>query len=581
MNAERQRGRRNTEHIIQRLPSLIRRAFFVGDSKAFAVTQQTIFSVVVLLTMSLLIIFRPSMQLQFIEIVAIIFGIALILFATTAALLIPKKKMGLKFHIMLPVLDLVALGILRIATMPDGGPLSVLALFPAIWLVTQFRWWGVVFAFVGATVAISVPTIALSDTPVDLPQFILYSALPIAVLMVSTLVVGLHERLTASRLRTVRALHREEALSDDAKRTARLLSSIGQSLSVGVLVIDRCGNDMMWNEAQRKIHRLVSPESNFDRTEAGHLIFYPDGVTPIPVDQRPAYRAMRGERFDNLLFCAGEAGESQRVVSVSARIVLDEDGEHEATVLIFNDVTETQKIIRAREEFIATVSHELRTPLTSIIGYAELAVDDIDDEPEAPIASSPIPGYLDVIRRNAEQLSVLVEDLLLEQQARQGKLQLRLQMTELDKFVRKTVQSLQPAALEKGITLTAETGRTPALIADPQRISQVLDNLISNAVKYTQYGGKVTVSTVTEDTHVDMEVNDNGPGLSKNEVDQLFTPFFRSDSALQSSAKGAGLGLAVAKSIVEAHGGHISIDTTPGVGTTFRIRIPRDSRELT
>jgi len=232
------------------------------------------------------------------------------------------------------------------------------------------------------------------------------------------------------------------------------------------------------------------------------------------------------------------------------------------------DADELRELDRMKDEFISLVSHELRTPLTSIRGYVELLQEDgsLSDEQQR---------YLGVVDRNTGRLLDLVSDLLFLAQADAGKLAFELRPVELDLLVDECVEAAQPAADAKGIELVRLTKELPSpLQGDPARLAQVLDNLVSNALKFTPAGGRVQVRLSTADGVALIEVEDTGVGLAENEQEQLFERFFRSSRAFESAIPGTGLGLAIAKTIVERHGGRIGLESTVDVGTTVRVELP-------
>ena len=223
---------------------------------------------------------------------------------------------------------------------------------------------------------------------------------------------------------------------------------------------------------------------------------------------------------------------------------------------------------RLKDEFISLVSHELRTPLTSIRGYVELLQEDgrLTEEQER---------YVGVVDRNSARLLDLVSDLLFLAQVDAGKLAFELQPVELDIVVAECVEASQPAATAKDIELVSSTQRLPApLQGDPARLAQVLDNLVSNALKFTPAGGRVEVRLSAADGVALIEVEDTGLGLAEDEREQLFERFFRSSRAAENAIPGTGLGLAIAKTIVERHGGRIQLESTIDVGTTVRVELP-------
>ena len=222
---------------------------------------------------------------------------------------------------------------------------------------------------------------------------------------------------------------------------------------------------------------------------------------------------------------------------------------------------------RLRDEFVAVVSHELRTPLTSILGFLDLIEDDGDGE-----LSTDQKMHFDVIRRNAGRLLYLVSDLLLIAESDDG-MRLDVQAVDLKALARDSVEAARVAAEKKRIELMLSDA--PAqLHGDPLRLAQLLDNLISNAIKFTPEGGRVTVTTSSHDGRASLEVSDSGIGIAPADHEQIFERFFRSQAARKNAVKGAGLGLAITKAIVDAHGGSISVESEVGSGTSFRVDLP-------
>ncbi len=221
-----------------------------------------------------------------------------------------------------------------------------------------------------------------------------------------------------------------------------------------------------------------------------------------------------------------------------------------------------------KDEFIALVSHELRTPLTSIRGYVEL----IEDDPLLPGPERR--AFLQVIDRNADRLQRLVEDLLLAAQAEANSLRLRFEELDLAKLVVDCVEASAPHAALRNITVACTVEAAPIVSGDPGRLAQVVDNLLSNALKFTPEDGGIEVRVSQDATTALLEVADSGPGIPEDEQRGLFERFFRSERAQREAVAGVGLGLSIAKSLVEAHGGRITVQSTEGEGTTFAVHLP-------
>jgi signal transduction histidine kinase len=221
---------------------------------------------------------------------------------------------------------------------------------------------------------------------------------------------------------------------------------------------------------------------------------------------------------------------------------------------------------RLKDEFVALISHDLRTPLTSITGYVELALeDDLSDE---------VRGFLDVVARNAERLLGLVNDLLFVARLQAGEMSLERADVDLADVVRDAVHALEPRAAAKGITLTCTVDSVPALRADGGRVLQVLDNLVSNAVKFTPEGGSVQVSVGRGSGCVAIEVTDSGIGIAPEDQRRLFERFYRAEDAVERQVPGTGLGLYISRAIAEAHEGRLTVRSELGRGSTFRLELP-------
>jgi signal transduction histidine kinase len=219
------------------------------------------------------------------------------------------------------------------------------------------------------------------------------------------------------------------------------------------------------------------------------------------------------------------------------------------------------------DEFVALISHELRTPLTSIIGYLELALDDTNLTEQQR-------GYLDVVDHNADRLLRLVDDLLFVAQFEAG--QLAVCPTELDlaAIARQAVAEAQPRAAANSIALTCDADAAVPLEADKGRMFRILHNLVSNAIKFTPAGGDVRVSVSHADGVVWLEVADTGIGIAADDQERLFERFYRPSAVAEQHFPGTGLGLYIARAIVEAHGGSITVRSEPGEGTSFSVELP-------
>ncbi|MCC2594346.1 PAS domain-containing sensor histidine kinase [Tessaracoccus sp. OS52] len=493
-------------------------------------------------------------------------GVALAVVATIVAGLIPWERIPLTWSGLLPVADFIAVGLLRYSVAPHLIAVSLLMFLPTVWLVTLYRNVGLFIATALALLTVGIPV--LSDEvgqfgAVDVVRVLL---LPLTVFQVGWFMSGLLLYVERANERIQQETDAKMALHEESARQARLLQNIIDSVDVGIIVVDRRGNIVFRNHYQRQILDFVTPAGMTDPTEADLLEFLPNTDIPVPPERRPLRRATLAESYSNYLVLMGPPEGEQRVVSTTARQITDSRGERDGAVISFTDVTFHMKAVQSQSRFLSMVSHELRTPLTSIVGYLDLARDE-----ELPPAAA---GYLDVVNRNAEQLLVIVEDLLHSQKLANEKLTFKRRPERLDRLAELACDSAQASAAAKGITLERHLEPTPVASLDLARLSQVLDNLLSNAIKFTAPGGTVKVATQVTASTMDVVVSDTGIGMTPEEQSHLYTRFYRTDGATEHHIPGAGLGLAISRDIVHGHGGQISVASEPGVGTTFRVSLP-------
>jgi signal transduction histidine kinase/CHASE3 domain sensor protein len=255
-----------------------------------------------------------------------------------------------------------------------------------------------------------------------------------------------------------------------------------------------------------------------------------------------------------------------------ARLDEAEVGLH-GRIVVLSDVTARREVERMKDEFSALVSHELRTPLTSIIGYLELLRDEAEGNGDDPAARQRA-QFLRVVDRNARRLLRLVGDLLFVAQVEAGKLSLEEGDVDLEAVARESVEAAAPRARDGGVELTLEAEPAGTVRGDGDRLGQALDNLVSNAIKFTPAGGRVVVRLGRDGDTAVLEVSDTGIGISEADMQQLFQRFFRTQRATSAAIPGVGLGLTIAQAIVHGHEGRISVQSLDGEGTTFRIELP-------
>jgi len=350
----------------------------------------------------------------------------------------------------------------------------------------------------------------------------------------------------------------------------RVGEAILDTVDVGLVLLDGQGRYTTVNRRHHDFMRLAFPRGHDG--VAGQLgeVYHEDGETLVQHEDMPTYRATQGEEFDDQLIWVGSDPLTRRALSVSSRVVREESGRFAGAALAYKDVTDFMRALEVKEEFVASVSHELRTPLTSIHGFTSLVLerDDLPDE---------VVHQLGVVVRNVDRLDRLVADLLQTAQVQSGLMHLDRERTDIAALVRQSLEAARPAVESAGLSLTSRVPERLLATVDPQRFSQVVDNLVSNAVKYTPPGGRVAVDLSVTDARVELVVVDTGIGISVRDRNHVFSRFFRTRNAAQRSIQGIGLGLSITKAIVDSHGGRIEVESDEGDGSTFRVRLPLDA----
>jgi two-component system, OmpR family, sensor histidine kinase ResE len=240
-------------------------------------------------------------------------------------------------------------------------------------------------------------------------------------------------------------------------------------------------------------------------------------------------------------------------------------------VAVVRDMTEERKLDKMREDFIANVSHELRTPISMMQGYSEAIVDDIaqTDEEKKEMAK--------VIYDESLRMGRLVNELLDLARMEAGHILLNVESVEINPYVNRIIRKFHGLAKEKGIELSVQfDSEEQDFRFDPDRIEQVLTNLIDNAIRHVPDSASVVISGRTDEKGLYFEVSDQGPGIPEEDLPFLFERFYKGDKSRTRGVSGTGLGLAIAKNIIDAHRGNISVKSKLGQGTTFSFFIPRN-----
>jgi len=493
---------------------------------------------------------------------------------------------------LIPLADILAVGLLRAGT---GGAASVFAIMLVLPVISLGVEPGRLPMLLGGPVTVAALLLPAVYDPAAV------SAAGWARLLFGTIILGLTclsanelGRRLRSRVRAGQHLRREKepllaAARDDADSAAAaaelLAESEGQLAGVIVAVTeqsiigtDRSGRIEIFNAgAERLLHvtagdALGRPVTGFHRADELHdrgegagdgfavLVAGVTAGTP---------------RVGEWTYVTGDGAELDVQVAVTTRRSAGGNDGVDRYLFVGTDVTADREQARLKEQFVNLISHELRTPLSSIVGYLELLSDD-EDHPLTPDQA----GYVATIDRNANRLLRLVSDLLFTAQVESGRFQLTEQPVDLHAVVQACVDTATPAAAAGGVTVRLAACDDPATVpGDPDRLGQAVDNLLSNAIKFTPTGGRVavTLSVVDDDDTAPVglvSVTDTGIGIPADEMDRLFSRFFRASTADEHAIPGVGLGLSITKAIAVSHHGRLRVASTIDQGTTFTLELP-------
>jgi signal transduction histidine kinase/DNA-binding response OmpR family regulator len=273
------------------------------------------------------------------------------------------------------------------------------------------------------------------------------------------------------------------------------------------------------------------------------------------------YLAFREERARNLVLAGANRNLEQRVAARTLEV--------EASNI------KLEAANRHKTTFLANMSHELRTPLNAILGFSEL----LRDDKTGRFDTSTQHRFLDQIHTSGQHLLGLINDILDLSKVEAGQMDLHLEQVELAESIQNVLSTVEPLARTKKIVLEADSVPGLHLVADPTKLKQMLLNLVSNAIKFTPKGGRVVIRDREVDSWIEIAVTDTGIGIEAADLDRLFTEFYQLDAGHGRQQEGTGLGLALTKRYAELHGGEVNVESKPGQGSTFILRLPVDGKK--
>ncbi|MCP2638086.1 PAS domain-containing sensor histidine kinase [Microbacterium sp. HD4P20] len=483
-------------------------------------------------------------------------GAVAVIAITLATLAIPWGRLPPAWVLTVPFADAIAIGLIGATTDLRFGFLWV---FPVMWVGMHF---GVIaLAAMLGTIGISLLVETAMEPGAE-------SALRVFIVLLSLTFIGITSHLALRRTRSLRRLLGRQAerltttaqrRSDQERRTAEVLNGI----DTGIARIADDGRVLAVNDAYSRLYGLdtrdpLLPARSVEYTGLRGM--------PVPLSERPFSRALRGETFtDASVWLFTPEGE-WRVLSVTAKRLGAVGDEGSGILLVVHDVTAMTYAQRERERLTAMASHELKHPLTVMIGNAELALEADDLAPRTR-------GRFEAILHASERMLEMTNSML---SASRKDFSGRDDFDDIDlrSIVLDSVASFRPTAHANDVALEVQASEPLPVTADGFRLRQVVDNIVSNAIKYTPPDGRVRIVGEAAGEAMTLMVTDTGIGIPAVDLARVMTPYFRSAHARE-TATGTGLGLGITREIVAAHDGTLTIDSTEGIGTTVTVRLPR------
>ncbi|WP_213817032.1 PAS domain-containing sensor histidine kinase [Glaciihabitans sp. dw_435] len=493
-------------------------------------------------------------------------GVALIVISSVLFAALPWEKWPTWSLIPLAVIDVVGVAYLRLAYFNDLPSVGILTVFPVLWLAYSFRRWTIALAIMGAFFITLLPSI-VSDAWATTPHAVVsVLTLPVVVIGLAVAVSEAARQLAGSERRTREANRQLERSLRRVRDSEALTRTLFDTVDVAIAFYDTNHRLIMANPQAIQAGTVAGFQIDKEPF-AGPEVRRSNRSDPIPFDEQIIPRALRGDLENHEVEWIGPPGQQIAIAAFSAEVA-HADGTPWGTLIAAYDVTDLARSLRVKDEFITTVSHELRTPLTSIVGYLEVLTDELEDADPLIISS------LAASTRNAHRLQARIEELLDTADQRR---QLNIQRHDLATVIDRVIGAHTLRAKTANTTISTNTPRPLWGSFDAERIEQVLENLLSNAIKYAP-AGQVAITGTSTDSDLIIEVKDNGIGMSPDEISQAFDMFWRADRTKRDATQGIGIGLSLARRLVEAHHGTIHISSTENKGTTFTIVLPMTNK---
>lgn len=493
-------------------------------------------------------------------------AVILVIVTTMAGALVPWERFSPSWLIVLAVTDIVAVALLRTEVVWMLPGVSMLAIFPILWIAYGFPPVAFVAAVGGAAFMTSLPFVVRGRWPATPLEWANVFTLPGLILAVAVVVniAAQHLRRSSRRLR---ASHEERARAlTQAHDNELVLRTVLDTVRSGVALYDDAGRLVLANRTAEDLS-VASGFSLDDPPYAGDAVLAADRVTPVPRHEQLIPRALRGERVSEAVEWVGPPT-AQRAILADSDRVRRADGTLLGTLVVAHDVTEMADAAQIRHDFLRTVSHELRTPLTSVTGYLDLLTERVG--PDDPAAMR----YLSLVERNVLVLTDRINELLA---AASTDTEVSPRPVTLSDLIASAVRAVTPQAERRGSSIQQIGATDERVVLDPVRIRQSLEELLINALKFSPPASAVVIGQRVDDSGVHIVVSDSGPGLTSLERTRVFDPFYRTTYAREHAIQGFGIGLSVVRNAVVAHGGRVRVGASASGGTAMAIVLPTTS----
>lgn len=471
---------------------------------------------------------------------------------TLGTFFVPWARLSRQTVIAVPMLDIVLVGLLSLGR---DLPASYLWAVPVAWIASYYSFsWQMASLVVVGVMLVGFGVMGSPSVAMALDSITILLALGF---IATTIHIGSKRTRAFSRLLRRRSAQLERTVARVEAHDRRNLDVL-DSLTTAVAQVGQDGSIRFANDAFRRLYRLdeigsdhPSPAIEYDGRRGSAL----------PSERQLLARAARGERFEAERVWLFDSGVTWRALSASARPLADG-----TTVLQVNDVTAVVEAEGSRATLVHTVSHELRNPLTAILGHTDLLLER-DDLPDS------VQERLEIIDHAGQRMERLVSSVLSEAASEEH----TGEPLDFRRLVGESIAAHRPAAKSGQLSLTTRLDGDLQFVGDPFRLRAALDNLVSNAIKYTPRGGSIELVAHGLPDRVEIIVSDTGIGISESELPRVFDAYFRTRRAQETGVPGTGLGMGITREIVSDHGGVLELSSRVGRGTTVKAVLPRQT----